>query len=86
MKNYLNDVTNEQLMVGLVPEQASYSSVLSEAEGGFIGDFGGAPRDDRCSSLLAPSDEGDALGCDGLPPAGETVGGDKVGVCYALPG
>jgi hypothetical protein len=65
-------------------QKASYPGVLSEVKGGFIGGFGGAPRDDRCSSLLAPSNKGDALTCDGLPPT-RALGGDKVGIYYALP-
>ena len=34
VKTYLTDVTNEQLNLGLVQEQATYTSLLSKVEGG----------------------------------------------------
>jgi hypothetical protein len=86
VKAYLRDVTNEQLMVGLVPEQATpvfsaklrvVSLAILEALTAAVG----APR-----LINAPSpDKGDALGGNGLPPAGEPVGRDKIGIYHALP-
>ena len=86
VKAYLKDITNEQLMVGLVPEQATpvFSSKLRVVSIAILESLTRASGALRFSLLR--SDEGDALGCNGLPPAGKAVGRDEIGVYYALPG
>lgn len=85
VKTYLKDVTNEQLIVGLVPEQTECSSILRKAESGLAGNFGDAEKCKGYPSLLPPSNEGDVLSGDGLSPTREEVGGDEDDIKNALP-
>jgi hypothetical protein len=73
-------------MVGLVPEQATqvFSAKLRVVSLAILEAL--ADGCVWCGSLLASSDKGDALSCDGLPPEREAIGRDKDGIDYALPG
>ena len=77
VKTYLKDITNEQLMDGGIGPGAGYPGVLGKVKGGSAGNIGGAGGCEWCASLLASSDEGDALSGDGLPPTRKAVGRDE---------
>ena len=86
VKTYLKDVTNEQLMVGLVPEQAVpvFSGKLRVVSLAILEALRGARGILRFSLLRTRAML--LIAIYGLPPAREAVGGNENDIGYALPG
>ena len=85
VKAYLRDVTNEQLMVGSVPEQATpvFSAKLRVASLAILDALTTAVGASRFTLLRTT--KGNALGGYGLPADWEAVGRDEVRGSHALP-
>jgi len=85
VKTYLKDVTNEQLIVGLVPEQAVpvFSGKMRVVSLAILEALSSARGILRFSLLRTRAI--DVLSGDGLSPTREAVGGDEDDINYALP-